>query len=151
MRSRSVFFLTAATYASTSSLRSGVVSCCTSSLSGASTINVTPNTVSARVVNMVTGMCLSPHTVSNIISVPSERPIQLRCISFRESDQSSLSSESRSLAAYAETRNCHWVIFFCSTGKPPLTLSPSFTSSFASTVPRPSHQFTLVSPWYAMR
>ena len=144
--SRSVFFLTDATYAATSSLRSSVVNCSTSSLSGASTMNVTPNTVSARVVKIVIGRCLSPHTVSKTISVPSERPIQLRCISFSESDQSRASIESSRRPAYADTRSCHCVIFFCSTGYPPLTLNPSFTSSLARTVPSPSHQLTDVSP-----
>ena len=79
-------------------------------------MKVTPNIVSALVVNMVTGICLSSQTVSNIISVPSERPIQLRCISLSESLQSRESSESSSLYAYAETQSCHCVIFFCSTG-----------------------------------
>ena len=114
--SRSVFLAAAFTYSSTSALRSSAVSCATSSLSGASTMKVTPKTVSALVVNMVTGMCLSPHTVSKTISVPSERPIQLRCISLRESLQSRESSDASSLSAYAETLSCHWVIFFCSTG-----------------------------------
>ena len=62
-------------------------------------MKVTPNTVSARVVKMVMGLWTSPQTVSNTISVPSLLPIQLRCISLSESDQSRLSRESRSLPA----------------------------------------------------
>ena len=53
MRSSSVRFFTYAKYSSTSALCSAVVSCATSSLSGASTINVTPKIVSARVVKIV--------------------------------------------------------------------------------------------------
>ena len=37
-------------------------------------------------------------------------------------------------------------IFFWTTGKPPRSLTPSMTSSFANTVPRAWHQFTIVSP-----
>ena len=55
----------------------------TSSLSGASTMNVTPKMVSARVVKMVNDS--SVPAILNCISVPSERPIQLRCVSLIES------------------------------------------------------------------
>ena len=43
-------------------------------------------------------------------------------------------------------RRHHCCIFFCTTGKPPRSLTPFTTSSLASTVPRPAHQFTIVSP-----
>ena len=62
-------------------------------------MKVTPNTVSALVVNIVTGRRRPSQTVSNTISVPSERPIQLRCISLSESVQSSESSGRSSLSA----------------------------------------------------
>ena len=48
---------------------------------------------------MVMGICLSPHIVLNTISVPSDFPIQLRCISLRESVQSMVSRPLRSLSA----------------------------------------------------
>ena len=57
-------------------------------------MNVTPNIVSARVVKMV--KCLSESATRNSTSVPSERPIQLRCVSFSESVQSMVSSPSSS-------------------------------------------------------
>ena len=53
MRSRSVRFFVLSIYASTSAFCPGVVSFSTSSLSGASTMKVTPNIVSARVVKIV--------------------------------------------------------------------------------------------------
>ena len=114
IRSRSVRFFVRSIYASTSSFCASVVSCATNSLSGASTINVTPNIVSARVVKIVNSMSLS--FMRNCISVPSLRPIQLRCVSFIESLQSILSSPSSRRCAYADTRRHHCFIFFCTTG-----------------------------------
>ena len=145
--SRSVFFFAIARYSSTASFCSATVSFSTHSLSGASTMNVTPKTVSARVVKMVMSYSSVPFETLKTISAPWLFPIQLRCMSLRESVQSRSSRSSRRRPAYAETRSCHWVIFFCSTGWPPRTEYPSFTSSFASTVPRAGHQFTAVSPW----
>ena len=46
-------------------------------------MKVTPKIVSARVVKMVNFTSLS--FTANSISVPSERPIQLRCVSLIES------------------------------------------------------------------
>ena len=41
---------------------------------------------------------------------------------------------------------------FRNTGKLPRSLRPSeVTSSLASTVPRPGHQFTIESEWYTSR
>ena len=114
MRSRSVRFFTYARYSSTSARCSVVVSLSTSSLSGASTMKVTPKMVSARVVKIVNDS--SELATLNAISVPSLRPIQLRCVSFSESVQSMVSSPSSSLCAYADTRRHHWRIFFCTTG-----------------------------------
>ena len=114
--SRSVFFLACARYSSTASFCSGVVSFSTHSLSGASTMNVTPKTVSARVVKIVISYSCEPLLTLNTISAPWLLPIQLRCISLRESVQSRSSRSSSRRPAYAETLSCHWVIFFCSTG-----------------------------------
>ena len=77
-------------------------------------LKVTPKIVSARVVKMVND--LSESLTLNSISAPSLRPIQLRCVSFRESVQSIVSSPSSRRCAYAETRRHHWRITFCSTG-----------------------------------
>ena len=55
-------------------------------------MKVTPKMVSARVVKMVNFK--SESFTENCISVPSERPIQLRCVSFSESVQSIVSSPS---------------------------------------------------------
>ena len=56
---------------------SGVVSASTSGCSGASTMNVAPNSVSGRVVNTVIGPASATRSAP---SAPSLRPIQLRCI-----------------------------------------------------------------------
>ena len=40
---------------------------------------------------------------------------------------------------------------FLTTGKPPLSLSPPITSSFAKTVPNSSHQLTSITSTYASR
>ena len=119
--SLSVFFFAMARYSSTAAFCSGTVSFSTHSLSGASTMKVTPNTVSARVVNIVMSYSSEPLDTLNTISAPWLFPIQLRCISLRESVQSRSSRSSRRRPAYADTLSCHCVIFFCSTGCPPRT------------------------------
>ena len=149
IRSRSVRFFVRSRYASTASFCSAVVSCATSSLSGASTMNVTPKIVSARVVNIVN--CTSLSFTRNCISVPSLRPIQLRCVSLSDSVQSIFSSPSSRRCEYADTLRHHCFIFFCTTGCPPRSETPSTTSSLASTVPSAGHQFTIVSFRNAMR
>ena len=45
-------------------------------------------------------------------------------------------------------RIIHCRICFCTTGWLPRSERPSTTSSFASTVPRASHQFTVLAPRY---
>ena len=110
IRSSSVRFFTYARYSSTSAFCPSVVSFCTSSLSGARTMNVTPNMVSARVVKMV--KVSSVPSMRNCISVPSDRPIQLRCVSLMESVHSTVSRPSRSRCEYALTRRHHCFIFF---------------------------------------
>ena len=92
MRSSSVRFFTYAKYSSTLAFCSSVVSCATSSLSGASTMNVTPKIVSARVVKMVKSKSWS--ATLNCISVPSLLPIQFFCVSLIESLQSTVSRPS---------------------------------------------------------
>jgi len=100
--------------------------------------------VSARVVKIVNSRSLS--FTLNCTSAPSERPIQFLWVSFRESVHSIVSNPSSKRCAYADTRKHHWRIFFWITGKPPRSLTPSTTSSLASTVPNSAHQFTIVSP-----
>ena len=112
-------------------------------------MNVTPKMVSARVVNIVNSTSLS--FTRNFISVPSLRPIQLRCVSLSDSVQSILSSPSSRRCEYADTLRHHCFIFFCTTGCPPRSDTPSTTSSFASTVPNAGHQFTIVSLRNAIR
>ena len=51
-------------------------------------------------------------------------------------------SSANNLSAKAVILKDHCNIGFRSTGKPPRSLTPSFTSSFAKTVPNSSHQFT---------
>src|SRR5215217_7345314 len=45
----------------------------------------------------------------------------------------------------------HCIIFFCSTGCPPRSEKPSFTSSLANTVPKAAHQLTVLSFKYVKR
>ena len=112
-------------------------------------MNVTPKIVSARVVNIVNSMSLS--FTLNCISVPSLRPIQLRCVSLMDSLHSIFSRPSSRRCEYADTRRHHCFIFFCTTGCPPRSDTPSTTSSFARTVPSAGHQFTMVSLRKAIR
>ena len=86
-------------------LVAGVVNCATNSLSGANTIKVTPNMVSARVVKIVNSRSLS--FTLNCTSAPSERPIQFLWVSFRESVHSIVSNPSSKRCAYADTRKHH--------------------------------------------
>ena len=85
---------------------------------------------------------MSEPSTRNTTSAPSERPIQFRCISFSESLHSMPSRSSSNRCAKAVMRSIHWRIGLRSTGKPPTSLTPSLTSSFASTVPSSGHQFT---------
>ena len=86
------------------------------------------------------------------ISAPSLRPIQFRWISLIGSGQSRTSRSSIKRSAYAVIRIFHCFSGRLKTGKLPRSLRPSdVTSSFASTVPRPGHQFTGASSRYARR
>ena len=89
--------------------------------------------------------------ISKSTSAPTLLPIQFRCISFSDSGHSSSSRSSSSRSAYAVMRSIHCRIGRCSTGNPPTSLLPSITSSLASTVPSPGHQFTGTSSVYASR
>ncbi|CAB4886622.1 unannotated protein [freshwater metagenome] len=124
------------------------MSASTRGCSGATTRNEAPNNVSGRVVNTVIG----PTGESNVTRAPDERPIQLRCIVLIESDHSSRLRSSMRRSAYAVMRIIHCLMLRLNTGKLPRSLRPSaVTSSFASTVPRPGHQFTGASETYASR
>ena len=101
---------------------------------------VAPNSVSGRVVK--TAISTSESSTRKSTSAPSERPIQLRCISLSESLQSMPSRSSSKRCAYSVIRNIHCCIGRRTTGKPPTSLTPSLTSSLASTVPSSGHQFT---------
>ena len=57
------------------------------------TMKVAPNTVSGRVVNTSSDL---PVSMSNDNRAPSDRPIQLRCIDFTRSGQSTVSRPSSS-------------------------------------------------------
>ena len=70
-----------------------------SGCSAATAMKVAPYTVSGRVVKTRSGGCSPYSSVASIpksMSVPSERPIQLRCIVLTGSGQSMLSSSSSS-------------------------------------------------------
>ncbi len=102
---------------------------------------VAPNMVSGRVVNTVIGSPMDG--AGKWISAPSLRPIQLRCISLIGSGQSRTSRSSIKRSAYAVIRIFHCFSGRLKTGKLPRSLRPSdVTSSLASTVPNPGHQFT---------
>ncbi len=82
-------------------------------------------------------------TTGKSTRAPSERPIQFRCMILTDSGHSSWSRSSISRSEYAVIRIIHWVSLRLKTGKLPTALRPStVTSSFASTVPSPGHQFT---------
>ena len=109
---------------------------------------VAPNNVSGRVVNT----SMSPCSVPNNTDAPVDRPIQLRCMVLTFSGQSSTSRSSSSRSEYAVMRIIHCRNRFRNTGKLPRSLRPSeVTSSLASTVPSPGHQFTIESARYTNR
>ena len=110
-------------------------------------MNFAPNNVSWRVVKIFNS--LSPAGVvfgssAKRISMPSERPIQLRCISRTLSGQrSSVSSASSSSCEYFVILKTHWLISRCSTIAPERQPRPSITCSLASTVMSTGSQFSL--------
>ena len=105
-------------------------------------MNVVPHSVSGRVVK--TGIS-SPASVVNTTSAPSERPIQLVCITLTGSAQSIVEKSSSSSAYLVMAKN-HCSIFRCSTAAPVRSSLPSMTCSLASTVCRTGDQLTMASP-----
>src|SRR5690606_8115307 len=103
--------------------------------------------VSTRVVNTSISVC--NWGSRNFTDAPTDFPIQLRCISTKGSGQSTVSNPRSKRSAYAVIRIDHCIIFFCSTGYPPRSDTPLITSSFANTVPKAAHQFTVLSRKYA--
>ena len=115
-----------------------------SGCSGATTMNVAPNTVSGRVVKTSIPDA-SPDAVATgkSIRAPLDRPIQLRCMILTFSGQSTRSRSSASRSAYAVMRIIHWRRLRRNTGKLPRSERPSLvTSSLDRTVPRPGLQLT---------
>ena len=101
MRSISLRPSTDVLKASTAALRSSLVSSSTRGCSGETTANVMPKEVSGRVVNTASGSTSlrafpSPSAIGRPNSVPSERPIQWRCMTLTFSGQSTVSMSSRS-------------------------------------------------------
>ena len=127
-------------YSSTTMACVLVLICCTNASSGAITIKSTPKIVSGRVVYTV--MLKVECCMAKVISAPWLLPIQLRCISFMLSLKSTVSNPCSNLSAYSVILKYHCLIFFFTTGWPPLSLTPFTTSSLANTVPKASHQFT---------
>ena len=133
---------------STSAGHCSATNASTNSCSGASTMYVAPNKVSGRVVNT----SISPASVANSTAAPVDRPIQLRCMVLTFSGQSSSPRSSSRRSEYAVMRIIHCRSRFRNTGKFPRSLRPSeVTSSLASTVPSPGHQFTSDSARYTKR
>ena len=62
-----------------------------------------------------------------------------------------VSRSSSSRCEKAEMRMIHWRMRLRTTGCPPRSLNPSFTSSLARTVPKSGHQLTSLSAKYARR
>ena len=120
-----------------------------SGCSGASTMNVTPNKVSGRVVYTRIGS--SSEATENSISAPSLRPIHASCMRIVEVGQSRFCKPSSSRSANAVILNIHCNSGRRTTGCPPRSLRPSMTSSLANTVPSFGHQFTICFPRYAKR
>ena len=144
-RSISVCRRASSTYASTSSLCSGIVSLSTRGCSGASTTNVTPKIVSIRVVKVVRVVWSRPYSdMSNSMSTPSLRPIQLVCMMLIFSGQS-IFEWSRSSSAYWVTLNSHWSRSRLETSEEHRSHRPSMTCSLARTVLQDGHQ--LAGAW----
>ena len=141
-RSRSLLREADVIYSSTSFFCSFEVNTDTSSCSGARTIKLTPKIVSGRVVNTSTTESFALPAPENRKEAPSERPTQFFCASLILSVQFNSSRAEIKRSAYAVIRIIHCRIRFRSTGWPPLSDRPSFTSSFANTVPSSGHQFT---------
>ncbi len=138
----SVSFRTCVRYSASASRCSGAHTSSASGESAATTKNVAPYSVSGRVVNTVTGS--SRPSTWNWISAPSERPIQLCCISSTRSGhlpvRSAMSASSRS--AYSVILKYHCVSSRRMTSDPHRSHLPLMTCSLASTVWSTGHQLT---------
>ena len=101
-----------------------------------------PYSVSGLVVKTVTGSS-RPSTVK-CTSAPSERPIQLRCISSTRSGQQSSSwlASASSRSAYSVILKYHWFSIRRTTSAPQRSHLPAMTCSLARTVWSTGHQFT---------
>lgn len=118
----------------------------TSECSGLNTKNDVPKIVSGRVVK--TSILLSVSSTLKDTFAPSERPIQLRCISLIDSGQSKSSKSSNKRSAYSVIL-VPIVSLVYDKLRPPRSETPSTTSSFDKTVPKAGHQFTATSSTYA--
>jgi hypothetical protein len=141
-RSMSVSLRTWVRYASSASRCCGAQTSAASGESAAMTKNVAPYSVSGRVVNTVTGS--SRPSTGNWISAPSERPIQLRCISSTRSGHlpASCSMSASSRSAYSVILKYHCVSSRRVTSEPHRSHRPAMTCSLARTVWSTGHQLT---------
>ena len=97
-------------------------------------MNVTPNIVSMRVVNAAIDFISSPYSeMSNSMSTPSERPIQLVWLVFTPSGHS-MSDMSSSSSAYLVMAKYHCGIERLITTASHRSHLPSFTCSLARVV-----------------
>src|SRR5579863_9506219 len=103
------------------------------------TRKVAPKSVSGRVVYTVTSLRRQPSRSKRIVA-PSLRPIQLRCIVFVDSDQSSVSSASSNGCAYRVILIHHWRRYRVCTTVWQRSQRPCSTCSSASTVKHDGHQ-----------
>ena len=117
--------------------------------SGAITIYVAPNKVSALVVYTVNTSFESDLAIGKFTSAPVLFPIQFFCISLIDSLQSRPSKSSNKRSAYAVIFNIHWRIVFLVTAVPQRSHLPSFTSSLARPVKQLGHQLIGASASYA--
>ena len=104
--------------------------------------------VSMRVVK--TSMRASLPVTGNVTRAPSDRPIQLRCITTTFSGHSvSVSRPASSSSAYAVIRKNHCSSSRGTTVVPQRQQAPSMTCSLASTVLSTGHQLTVERWRYA--
>ena len=110
-------------------------------------MNVAPQMVSGRVVKKRISSPGCPST-GKAISAPSERPIQLVCMTRTRSGQSS-PVKSSSSSAYVVMRKNHCSRSRLTTGVSHRSQRPAMTCSFARTVSSFGHQFTGAMARYA--
>ena len=124
-------------------------------------INVTPNSVSTRVVKvliskklsadsadflaLICEICVICGLVLKTTSVPSERPIQLRCIVLIFSGQFTVSRSASSRSAYSVILKYHWASSFLVTSLSQRQHLPCSTCSLARMVWQVGHHHWLPS------